>query len=93
MIMHKSLKQVSCSRCRQFLNICQQALDLNGKLIPPEQCEYHNALKKNLVDMASQLSEIMKEKLVSDHRSSVAMKRMSLEVFNFISGSPGSSNV
>lgn len=78
---------------RQFLNICQQALDLNGKLIPPEQCEYHSALKKNLVDMASQLSEIMKEKLVTDHRSSVAMKRMSLEVFNFISGSPGSSNV
>ncbi|XP_077513928.1 dedicator of cytokinesis protein Ziz isoform X7 [Amblyomma americanum] len=79
---------------RQFLIICQQALDLNGKLIPPEQCEYHNALKKNLIDMASQLSEIMKEKqLVSDHRSSLAMKRMSLEVFNFISGSPGSSNV
>ncbi|XP_077554523.1 dedicator of cytokinesis protein Ziz isoform X2 [Haemaphysalis longicornis] len=78
---------------RQFLNICQQALDLNGKLIPPEQCEYHNALKKNLVDMANQLSEIMKEKLVSDHRSSVALKRLSLEVFNFISGSSGSSNV
>lgn len=78
---------------RKFLNICQQALELNGKLIPPDQCEYHLALKRNLTELTSQLSDIMKEKLQSEPRSALSMKRMSLEVFNFISGSPGSSNV
>lgn len=77
---------------RQFLHICEKALELNGKLIPPEQCEYHLALKKNLIDLACQLSEITKEKFISEPRSH-SLKRMSLEVFNFRSGSPGSSNV
>ncbi|XP_064456848.1 dedicator of cytokinesis protein 9-like isoform X3 [Ornithodoros turicata] len=74
---------------RQFLHICQQALDLNGKLILPDQCEYHLSLKRNLIELTNQLSDIMKEKLHSEP----ATKRMSLEVFNFISGSSGSSNV
>jgi len=47
--------------CRQFVNACSMALDINERLIKEDQYEYHEGLKANFKSMVKELSEIIHE--------------------------------
>jgi hypothetical protein len=46
---------------RDFVNVCNDGLDLNAKLITTEQKEYHESLKTGFNDIVSRLSKIFGE--------------------------------
>lgn len=68
-----------------FIDVCQEALDLNGKLIVSDQHEYHSVLKVNYQEMVSDLSNYLNSQVLLEDLGT--FRRTSLEVFNFISGS------
>lgn len=45
--------------CRDFVHICGAALELNGKLILPDQREYHEALRTSFRELVSSLGDIL----------------------------------
>ena len=47
--------------CRDFINVCNDALDLNAKLITTEQKEYHESLKSGFTDIVNRLSKMFGE--------------------------------
>nr|XP_042902706.1 dedicator of cytokinesis protein 9 isoform X1 [Parasteatoda tepidariorum] len=83
-----SLKEVY----RKFIKISKEALELNGRLICSDQYEYQISLKKNFEEFVDSLSGMLHEKLYYQERDVLSLKRTSLDVFNYISGSPSSSN-
>ncbi|GFY79358.1 dedicator of cytokinesis protein 9 [Trichonephila inaurata madagascariensis] len=83
-----SLKEVY----RRFIKICREALELNGRMVTSDQYEYHMSLKKNFQELVDALSGMLHEKLYYQEKDVLCLKRTSLDVFNYISGSPGSSN-
>ena len=48
---------------RDFVRICNLALDLNGRLISADQLEYQEALRTNFRDMTDRLSDIFGEQV------------------------------
>ncbi|XP_067121236.1 dedicator of cytokinesis protein 9 isoform X3 [Centruroides vittatus] len=68
-----------------FIDVCQEALELNGKLIVSDQHEYHSVLKVNYQEMVSDLSNYLNSQILLEDLGT--FRRTSLEVFNFISGS------
>ncbi|XP_055947475.1 dedicator of cytokinesis protein 9-like isoform X4 [Argiope bruennichi] len=83
-----SLKEVY----RRFIKICREALELNGRLITSDQYEYHMSLKKNFQELVDSLSGMLHEKLYYQEKDVLCLKRTSLDVFNYISGSPSPSS-
>ncbi|GBN27028.1 Dedicator of cytokinesis protein 11, partial [Araneus ventricosus] len=83
-----SLKEVY----RRFIKICREALELNGHLITSDQYEYHMSLKENFQDLVDSLSGMLHEKLYYQEKDVLCLKRTSLDVFNYISGSPSPSS-
>lgn len=76
---------------RKFIKICQEALELNGRLITSDQYEYHSSMKKDFQEFVDSLSGMLHERLYYEEKDILSLKRTSLDVFNYISGSPGSS--
>lgn len=73
--------------CRDFVHICGAALELNGKLILPDQREYHEALRSSFRDLVNSLGEILDDpSLNRDWDGSVSsnpfLKRNSVLVFS-----------
>ncbi|CAL1287948.1 unnamed protein product [Larinioides sclopetarius] len=83
-----SLKEVY----RRFIKISREALELNGRLITSDQYEYHMSLKKNFQELVDSLSGMLHEKLYYQEKDVLCLKRTSLDVFNYISGSPSPSS-
>ncbi|GIX75278.1 dedicator of cytokinesis protein 9 [Caerostris extrusa] len=77
---------------RRFIKICREALELNGRIITSDQYEYQMSLKKNFQEFVDSLSGMLHEKLYYQEKDVLCLKRTSLDVFNYISGSPSSSN-
>lgn len=50
---------------RQFVETCQEALDLNRSMITPEQWDYHEVLKNSFEDLVRRLNDILKEPVSS----------------------------
>lgn len=78
--------------CRDFVHICGAALELNGKLILPDQREYHEALRLSFRDLVSSLAEILEDPSLSADLDEFAdsnpfRKRNSVLVFTAIGGS------
>lgn len=48
---------------RKFIKICQEALELNGRLITSDQYEYHSSMKKNFQEFVDSLSGMLHEKV------------------------------
>ena len=46
---------------RDFITVCNDALDLNAKLITTEQKEYHESLKSGFNDIVNRLSKMFGE--------------------------------
>ncbi|KAJ8310568.1 hypothetical protein KUTeg_012433 [Tegillarca granosa] len=93
---------------RDFVNVCNEALDLNATLITTEQKEYHESLTTGFQDIISKLSEIFGEKKENclDINLKVSLKCMiltsdmagisqrgSMSVFNLSVASPGSNEI
>ena len=47
--------------CREFVNICHAALDLNAQLIGVDQLVYHKSLKDNFRQIVLRLAELFGE--------------------------------
>lgn len=75
---------------RDFVHICGAALELNGKLILPDQREYHEALRASFRDLVNSLAEILDDPSLSDFNGSSSsnpyFKRNSVLVFTAIGG-------
>lgn len=50
--------------CRDFVNVCNDGLDLNAKLITTEQKEYHESLKTGFGDIVTRLSNMFGETVI-----------------------------
>lgn len=73
------------------MNICYEALKVNGRVISSDQVEYHSSLKENFSNMCSALSDLMGESLISLDDTTHA-HRNSLALFSAISGTPNNSS-
>ncbi|KAL3847595.1 hypothetical protein ACJMK2_018498 [Sinanodonta woodiana] len=74
---------------RNFIGVCNDALDLNAQLITTEQKEYHESLKSGFRDIVDSLSAMFGEKILTSDNTS---QRGSMTVFNLVTGVHGSSN-
>lgn len=69
------------------MHICGAALELNGKLVLPDQREYHEALRTSFRDLVNSLGEILDDpSLNRDWDGSISsnlfFKRNSMLVFS-----------
>lgn len=84
------LKNLGIIYHRDFVHICGAALELNGKLILPDQREYHEALRASFRDLVNSLAEILDDPSLSDFNGSSSsnpyFKRNSVLVFTAIGG-------
>lgn len=78
---------------RDFVCICNTALQVNGRMICSDQREYHSALNDNYQKLCSALTDLLDENFIplpddgnSAHRSSIAL-------FSAISGAPNNSSI
>jgi len=49
--------------CRDFVYVCNDAIDLNGTLVSTEQKEYHESLNSGFQDILTRLSDMFGEKV------------------------------
>ncbi|XP_060575600.1 dedicator of cytokinesis protein 9-like [Ruditapes philippinarum] len=77
------------SKFRDFVNVCNDGLDLNAKLITTEQKEYHESLKTGFNDIVSRLSKMFGETILT--KDMEGQQRGSMSVFNLVTG-PGSGS-
>lgn len=80
-----------CLRNREFVAVCNTALQVNGRMISNDQREYHAALKDNYEKLCNALSDLLDETfLPMDDVNSV--HRNSMALFSAISGAPNNSS-
>lgn len=80
-----------CLNCRDFVHICGAALELNGKLILPDQREYQEALRSSFRDLVNSLADILDDPSLNgdfdgSSSSNPFIKRNSVLVFTAIGG-------
>jgi hypothetical protein len=76
---------------REFLKICNIALQVNGRLITSDQVEYHQSLKSNFHNLCTTLRDLLGEQLISLDDQHNA-HRNSLALFSAISGTANASS-
>ena len=57
--------------CREFVNICHAALDLNAQLIGVDQLVYHKSLKDNFRQIVLRLAEMFGETVSASDRAAI----------------------
>lgn len=76
---------------REFVAICNTALQVNGRMISNDQHEYHAVLKENYEKLCNALSDLLDESFLPlDDVNSV--HRNSMAFFSAISGAPNNSS-
>ncbi|XP_035734604.1 dedicator of cytokinesis protein 9-like isoform X2 [Vespa mandarinia] len=70
---------------REFVKICYTALQINSKLITPDQHEYQEVLRENYQKLCQSLSSLLGEPIWSDEQVG-SFKRNSAALFSVISG-------
>ncbi|GJQ81155.1 hypothetical protein Trydic_g20295 [Trypoxylus dichotomus] len=76
---------------REFMKICYSALQVNSKIISPEQQQYQDVLRQNYKKLSSSLSTLFGESLWP-HEETGSFKRNSTAVFSVISGTSHNSS-
>ncbi|XP_055302716.1 dedicator of cytokinesis protein 9 isoform X2 [Sitodiplosis mosellana] len=76
---------------REFVSICNTALQVNGRMISNDQREYHAALKDNYEKLCIALSDLLDESFLPIDESN-SVHRNSLALFSAISGAPNNSS-
>lgn len=85
------LKVVVLVTYREFVAICNTALQVNGRMISNDQREYHAVLKDNYEKLCNALSDLFDETFLPlDDVNSV--HRNSMALFSAISGAPNNSS-
>ncbi|XP_055917510.1 dedicator of cytokinesis protein 9 isoform X2 [Eupeodes corollae] len=78
---------------RDFISVCNTALQLNARMICSDQIEYHSALKDNYQKLCSALSELLDEPFTPlDESCNSTQHRNSMALFNAISGAANNSS-
>lgn len=81
---------------RDFVNICNVALQVNGRMICEDQREYHLALKDNYNKLCSALTDLLDEPFLPCDDGSLngggSVHRQSIALFSAISGAPSNSS-
>lgn len=76
---------------REFVAVCNTALQVNGRMISNDQHEYHAVLKDNYEKLCNALSDLLDETFLPlDDVNSV--HRNSMALFSAISGAPNNSS-
>ena len=70
---------------REFVKICYTALQINSKLITPDQHEYQEVLRENYQKLCQSLSSLFGEPIWLDEQVG-SFKRNSTALFSTISG-------
>lgn len=70
---------------REFVKICYTALQINSKLITPDQHEYQEVLRENYQKLCQSLSSLFGEPIWLDEQVG-SFKRNSAALFSTISG-------
>jgi len=70
---------------REFVKICYTALQINSKLITPDQHEYQEVLRENYQKLCQNLSSLFGEPIWPDEQVG-SFKRNSAALFSAISG-------
>ncbi|XP_021377721.1 dedicator of cytokinesis protein 9-like isoform X3 [Mizuhopecten yessoensis] len=83
-----SLKEVF----REFVSVCNDALDLNVTLITTEQKEYHESLCAGFQEIVTKLSELFGEKILTSTEAGSLSQRGSMTVFNIVSTTSSTSS-
>lgn len=78
--------------CRDFVKVCNTALQLNARMISSDQVEYHNALAENYRKLCQALSELLGEPFQPLDDSVTSGQRNSMALFNAISGASQNSS-
>lgn len=76
---------------REFVAICNTALQVNGRMISSDQREYHAALKDNYEKLCNALTDLLDESFLPIDESN-SVHRNSLALFSAISGAPNNSS-
>lgn len=76
---------------REFVAVCNTALQVNGRMILSDQREYHAALKDNYEKLCSALTDLLDESFLPIDESN-SVHRNSLALFSAISGAPNTSS-
>ncbi|XP_037912923.1 dedicator of cytokinesis protein 9 isoform X4 [Hermetia illucens] len=72
---------------RDFIGVCNTALQLNARMISSDQKEYHSALKENYKKLCTALSDLLDEPF-TPIEDGMATQRNSMALFSAISGTP-----
>lgn len=79
---------------RQFIQICSEALDLNAKLIEPEQKDYQESLKTGYNEIYEKLGEIVGDKFLPGRNPTGSLpNRHSMPIVSILSSASGTSSV
>lgn len=77
---------------REFVAVCNTALQVNGRMISDDQREYHAALKDNYeTKLCQALTDLLDESFMPIDESN-SVHRNSLALFSAISGAPNNSS-
>lgn len=76
---------------REFITICNTALQVNGRMISADQREYHAALKDNYDKLCNALTDLLDESFLPIDDMN-AVHRNSMALFSAISGAPNNSS-
>lgn len=76
---------------RDFVGICNTALQVNGRMICADQREYHSSLKDNYNKLCSAMTDLLDESFLPSDEGS-AVHRNSIALFSAISGAPSNSS-
>lgn len=81
---------------RDFVSICNTALQVNGRMICEDQREYHLVLKDNYNKLCSALTDLLDEQFLPCDDGSLngggSVHRQSMALFSAISGAPSNSS-
>lgn len=80
-----------CYCCREFLKISYSALQINGRIIAPDQREYQEVLRHNYKKLCSSLSALFGEALWP-HDETGSFNRNSMALFSSVSGASQNSS-
>ncbi|XP_063429493.1 dedicator of cytokinesis protein 9-like isoform X5 [Mytilus trossulus] len=76
---------------RDFVYVCNDAVDLNGTLVTTEQKEYHESLNQGFQDIVSKLNDMFGEKILKIDGGGTLSRQGSQAVLNINSSSAGAS--
>lgn len=78
---------------RDFVSICNTALQVNGRMISSDQHEYHSVLYENYKKLCTELSTLLNdESFLPVNEESLTAHRNSMALYSAITGTANNSS-